>query len=108
MELSQIIQTIIVVFLFGVILLYFVLLCIYKKKANITIVKKRVNTHKGMDSTFSKVLYSNHYTVDCYVNKSSRLKTLTCEMDMYNRFKEGEKYYVLLGINSIIKIFHKV
>ena len=46
MELSQIIQTIIVVFLFGGILLYFVLLCIFKKKANITIVKKRVNTHK--------------------------------------------------------------
>ena len=46
MELSQIIQTIIVVFLFGGILLYFVLLCIFKKKANITIVKKRVNTHR--------------------------------------------------------------
>lgn len=105
MEISQLIQTIIVILIFGGIIIYFILLTLYKKKANVKILKKRVTMIKGINSTRSKTMYSPHYTVDCIVGRSSKVKTYTCEMSMYNHFKEGKTYSVLLSINSILKVF---
>lgn len=88
-----------------VILFYLVFL--YKKKAVITIINKRVTKHTGLNQQRSKTISVPHYTIDCKLDNSSKIKTLTCSMDMYNKFKIGKKYDVLLGFNEVKKVYTK-
>ncbi len=105
MDISQLIQTILVVGILLFFIIVFFLVFLYKRKAVITIIKKRVTTHTGLNVWRSKTTDCPHYTIDCKLGDSSKIKTLTCSMDMYDRFRVGKKYSVLLGFNEVKKVY---
>ena len=106
-DISQLIQTIIVVGMLFFFIIVFFLVFLYKRKAEIIIIKKRVITHTGLNVWRSKTTACPHYTIDCKFGNSSKIKTLTCSMDMYDRFRVGKKYFVLLGFNEVKKVCSK-
>lgn len=77
------------------------------KKIKITVIYKRKRVYDALN----QVTYSNgtstHYTVDCTYENSSKIHTLGCEYNVYERLKKGKSYDVTVKMGDIIKVHKK-
>lgn len=105
---SQLLQTVIVICIVLSALLFIVLCIFYKgRKKQIQVIFKRITKHGGLNSNRSKWTYSNNYTVDCKYPDSEKLHTFRCEKTIYDLLNEGKSYYVTVKLRQIIKIYKK-
>lgn len=103
-DLSQLIQTIIVVIILAAFLLYMVLEVFYRgKKVQIIVLKKRITEYQGFNSMRSKMTTVNHYSVDCKYISTEKHRTLGCSLGIYNELKENKKATVVIKMGHIIK-----
>ena len=104
-DLSQIIQTIIVITILTAFLLYIAIEIFYRgKKVQIVVLKKRITEYQGFNSMRSKITTVKHYTVDCKYVDSDKCRTLGCSFGVYNELKENKKVMVIIKMGHIIKI----
>lgn len=104
-DLSQTIQTIIVIVIVGAFLTFFLVTALYRgKKAKITIVNKRITDYQGFNTTRSKWTTVKHYTVDCLYANSSKIHTLRCSFLVYEELKLNKSYVVTVKMLEIIKV----
>lgn len=81
---------------------------LFKRYAEITVLKKRVTEHSGLNNTRSMALSCPHYTVDCRVSGKVWTRTYTVPyLSMFNRLKVGKSYDALLTFTEIKKIKDK-
>ncbi len=107
-DLSQIIQTIIVILIVSLFLILFLLSIFYHgKKREITILNKRTTNYQGLNSTRSKWTTVQHYTVDCKYKNSNKVHTLRCSFSIYNDLKLNKSYIVTIKMFEIIKLHRK-
>lgn len=105
---SQLLQTVIVICIVLSALLFIVFCIFYKgRKKQIRVIFKRITKHGGLNSNRSKWTYSNNYTVDCKYPGSEKLHTFRCEKTIYDLLNEGKSYYVTVKLRQIIKIYKK-
>lgn len=104
-DLSQTIQTIIVIVIVGAFLAFFLVTALCRgKKAKITVVNKRITDYQGLNTTRSKWTTVEHYTVDCLYENSSKIHTLRCSFSVYEELKLNKSYVVTVKMLEIIKI----
>lgn len=107
-DLSQTIQTIIVIVIVGAFLTFFLVTALYRgKKAKITIVNKRITDYQGFNTTRSKWTTVKHYTVDCLYANSSKIHTLRCSFSVYEELKLNKSYVVTVKMLEIIKVHRR-
>lgn len=104
-DLSQIIQTIIVIAILAAFLLYIAIEIFYRgKKVQVVVIKKRITEYQGFNSMRSKITTVKHYTVDCKYIGSDKCRTLGCSFGVYNALKENKSVVVIVKMGHIIKI----
>ena len=104
---SQAIQTAIVVIIIGFFLITFFVFVFYRgKKHKIVVLNKRSTYYQGLNPTRSKQVTVTHYTVDCLYENSSKVHTLGCSLMIYDRLKINKSYTVTVKMAEIIKV-HK-
>ncbi len=104
-DLSQIIQTVIVILIVGSFIAFLCLELFYKgRKKQIIVIKKRITEHQGLNTNRSKITSVPHFTVDCKYPHSDKIKTFGCQSDIYNELKKGKKYVIIVKLNQIIRI----
>ena len=104
-DVSQIIQTIIVVVILTAFLIYALSEILYHgKKVQIIVLKKRITEYRGLNSMRSKITSVKHYTVDVKYNISDKYRTLGCSFGIYNELKENKKAVVIVKMGHIIKV----
>lgn len=107
-DISQNIQTIIIIAVIAGMLIYsFMLYFPQKRKKEIYILKKRETAYKGLNQTRSKTIICNNYTVDCKYSSNGKIHTLGCSYDIYNKIREGKSYIVYVELNHIISLKEK-
>ena len=104
-DLSQIIQTSIVIIIIAAFLLFFLFQAFYKgRKRQILVLKKRTTEYQGFNTTRSKFSSVQHYTVSCKYIDSGKCRTLGCSFGIYNELKENKKAVVVIKMGHIIKV----
>ncbi len=107
-NISQLLQTIIVIAIVLSALLFTSLVIFYKgRKKQIRVIFKRITKHGGLNYNHSKWTYSNNYTIDCKYPDSDKLHTFRCEKVIFDLLKVGKSYCVKIKLRQIIKIYKK-
>ncbi len=107
-DLSQIIQTVIAILLGTAMIAGAFTIFLYQgRKRRITVVKKRVSEHVGLNQTRSREITVKHYIVECRYENSDKIHNLGCDALIYGRLKEGKSYTVKVKIFRIEKIHYK-
>ncbi len=104
-DISQLIQTIIVILL-GAGVVAFIVLCFFYKgvKKQITVIKKRQTGYEGMNNMRTRRTTETHFTVDCEIN--GKLRTYRTRSDIFSSLREGKSYFATIKLSKITKI-HK-
>ena len=101
----QLIQTVIVVLITGGFIVLLALMFFYRgTQKRITVVKKRISSHGGLNSWRSKWTYCEIYTVDCKYDNSRKIHTLRCSKMHFDMLKENKEYEVKIKLREIIKV----
>ena len=104
---SQVIQTAIVVIIIGFFLIIFFVFVFYRGKKHEIVVLNKISTYyQGLSPPRSKQVTVTHYTVDCLYENSSKVHTLGCSLMIYDRLKINKSYTVTVKMAEIIKV-HK-
>ena len=107
-DLSQIIQTIIVIAILLAFISYISIEIFYRgKKTQVVVLKKRITEYQGFNSMRSKITPVKHYTVDCKYVDSDKCRTLGCSFGVYNDLKENKRVMVIVKMGHIIKILNQ-
>lgn len=107
-EFLQVVQTVLVIIIFGGLLVYILMMFLYRgKKKRITITNKRVSEYSGMNSMRTKMTSNNHYSVDCKYDGSDKLHTLGCDKSVYDKLNTGKSYTVIIKLRQIERVFKK-
>lgn len=103
-DLSQIIQTIIIILVAGFFVFLLIQLFLPGRKIRITIVNKRITEHQSYNKYRLRSTTVKHHTVDCRYENSDKLHTLRCSSYVYDKLKKSKSYTVTVKMSEIVKI----